>query len=163
MMGKNHREHMIGKIKKSKISKTVSTEGVLLILDETDLGLKERSFSSLTNVNSIREVSYEGSSDEVNLRVLNTQSIPFILFTSDKKMPVTLSSNFSVVRFTNNNLTKDEKTVLLKRLFQTKGFRDLNNLFGKDIRLSKFQIDVFDGEVRRRKKLFREYGFKGVS
>lgn len=81
-------------------------------------------------------VAFAGASDTQISDTLSSKNWRVIFITADSGDSFPMSSDhFSIVRFSNNNTSTDTQLFLLWSLTQTKGFRNFENWFNKDIRI----------------------------
>jgi len=81
-------------------------------------------------------VAFAGATDTQISDTLLNKNWRVIFITADSGDSFPMPSNqFSIVRFSNNNMSTDTQLFLLWNLTRTKGFRNFENWFNKDIRI----------------------------
>jgi len=104
----------------------------------------------------VDSVTFAGATDTQISDTLSRKNWRTIFITADSGDSfLTPSDNFSLVGFSNNNASTDTQLFLLWSLTQTRGFKDFQNWFSKDIRIGIQSVYyIADGKYSEPKTLF---------
>lgn len=145
----------------SGLSTVIPEDGrTVVVFDENVFGL------SITNgineifpnyqIVKVDSVTFAGATDTQISDTFSRKNWRIIFITADSGDSfLTPSDNFSIVRFSNNNASTDTQLFLLWSLTRTRGFRDFQNWFSKDIRIgTQNAYYIADGKRSEPKALF---------
>ena len=145
----------------SDLGTAVPEDGrTVIVFDENVFGLAVSNgineiFSNF-DILKVDSVTFSGATDTQISDTLSRKNWRTIFITADSgdSFP-TPSDSLSIIRFSNNNISTDTQLFLLWSLTQTKGFKDIEKWFGKDIRVGTQSVYyIADGERGETKTLF---------